>query len=76
MATWDNSKLEEEDYDEERVNVALMAITADPEGSEEPEDKVLSESESDSNYEEVFSKLSHSNLDSCLSEMLKKYQSL
>ena len=55
-----------------------MATTADPEGSDESEDKALSESESesDSGSEEVFSKLSRSELESCLPEMLEKYQSL
>lgn len=53
MATWDNSKSEEEDSDEEQVNVTLMATTIGSEGSIEPEDKVLSESESDSNSEET-----------------------
>ncbi|KAI5404778.1 hypothetical protein KIW84_051803 [Lathyrus oleraceus] len=55
-----------------------MATTYDPKGSEEPEDMLSSksESDSDSDYEEVFSNLSHSDLESCLSEMLEKYQSL
>lgn len=66
MATWDNSKSKEEDFDEEPTNVVLMATKADPKVSEEPEDKVLLELESDSNFEEVFSKLSLSNLESCL----------
>lgn len=36
MATRDDSISEEEDSDEEQANVALMATTTDPEGSEEP----------------------------------------
>ena len=76
MATWDDSESEEEDSDEEKANVALMAATQDPTSFEEPGDKILSESESNSDYEEVFSNLSRSDFESCLSEMLEKYQSL
>jgi hypothetical protein len=76
MATWDDSESEEEDFDEEKANIALMATTDDPEGSEEPKDKVLSESESDSDSEEVFSNLSRYDIESCLFEMLEKYQNL
>ena len=52
MATWNDLESEEEDYDEEKVNVSLMATIDDPKGSEEQEDKVLSKSESDSDSEE------------------------
>ena len=53
-----------------------MKTTGDPEGSKEPEDRVLSKSEFDSDSEKVFSNLSRSDIESCLSEMLEKYQSL
>ena len=76
MDTWDDLEYEEEDSDGEKANVALMAITKGPTSSEEPEDKVLSESESDSDYEVVFSNLSRSDIEICVSEMLEKYQSL
>jgi hypothetical protein len=49
-----------------------MVTTVDPESSEEPKDKVLLKLESDSDYKEVFSKLSRSDLESCLSKMLEK----
>lgn len=75
MATWDDSESEEEDSDEEQANVALMATTADLEGSEEPKDNMLSELESDSGSEEIFSELSHFDLESYISEILEKYQS-
>ena len=34
MATWDDSKSEEEDSDEEKANVSLMATTNNPKGFE------------------------------------------
>ena len=40
MATWDDLESEEEYSDEEKANVALTETTDDPEGSEEPKDKV------------------------------------
>lgn len=67
---------ESKDSDEEQAIVALMATTTDPESSEEPKDKMLSESESDYDFEEVFSKPSRFDLESCVSEMLEKCQSL
>ena len=67
MATWDDLESEEEDFDEETTNVALMVTTKDPTSSEEPEDKALSELESDSDLEEVFSNLSRSYIESYLS---------
>ena len=76
MATWDDSESEEEDSDEGKANVAPMATTEDTTSSEEPKDMVLSKSKSDFDYEEVFSNLSNSNIESYLSRMLKKYQSL
>lgn len=41
-----------------------------------PGEKIQSESESGSDSEEVFPNLSHSKLESCLSEILEKYQKL
>ena len=69
MATWDDSESEEKCSDEEQANIALMTTTAKSEGSEEPEDKVLSESELDSDYEEVFFELSCYDLESRLSKI-------
>ncbi|XP_050890418.1 uncharacterized protein LOC127095830 [Lathyrus oleraceus] len=76
VATWHDSESKEEVSDEEYANVALMATITDPEGYEEQEDKILSESESNSDSEEVFFELSRSDLKSCLSKILEKYQSL
>ncbi|XP_050895080.1 uncharacterized protein LOC127101651 [Lathyrus oleraceus] len=76
MATWDDSESQEEDYDEEKENVAFRETTYDLEGYEEPKDKVLIELESSSDFEEVFSNLSRSGLECCLSELLERYQSL
>jgi phage shock protein A len=53
-----------------------MATIGDFEGSKELEDKLLSKSGSDSDFKEVFSNLSCYDIESCLSEMLEKYQSL
>lgn len=50
-----------------------MDTTADPEGSEELEEKMLSESKLDSDSEEMFFELSRSDLYSCLSKILQKY---
>lgn len=72
MATWDDSESEKEDSDEEQANIALMETTTDLEGSEQPGDNVLSKSESDSDSEEVFSDLTHSDLEWCFSEILEK----
>ncbi|XP_050899820.1 uncharacterized protein LOC127106581 [Lathyrus oleraceus] len=76
MATWDDSESKGEDSDEEKTNVALMATTEDRISSEEPYDKVSSESKSDSDSEEVFSNLSRYDIEICLSKILEKYQSL
>lgn len=55
---------------EEQANVTLMART------EASDDKTMSESEleSESDSKEGFSDLSHSELESCLFEILKRYQ--
>lgn len=70
MAAWDDSKSSEDDSEEEKANVALMACT-NALGK-----TIQSESESESNFEEVFSELSYSKLESSLSEVLEKYQNL
>lgn len=63
METWDDSE-------EEQGNVALTAST------KAPNKKIQSELESESDSEEVFPNLSCSKLESCLSEILEKYQKL
>jgi hypothetical protein len=64
-ATWDDSESDSSESDsDEQANVALMATTS----------KNTSDEESES--EEVFSKLSRSDLESCLSETLNSYQKL
>lgn len=68
MDTWDDSESLEDDSKEVKENVVLMART------EACDDKTQSESESDS--EEVFFYLSRSELESCLSEILEKCQKL
>lgn len=52
-----------------------MVTTDNLEGSEEPKDKVLKESESYFDSKEVFSELSRYDLELCLFEILEKYQS-
>ena len=65
MATQDDSGSDSSESDsEEQANVALMATTS----------RNTSDGESDS--EEVFSDLSRSDLESCLSETLNSYQKL
>ncbi|KAI5398607.1 hypothetical protein KIW84_064104 [Lathyrus oleraceus] len=65
MATWDNSGSDSSESDsEEQANVTLMATTS----------RNASDGESDS--EEVFSDLSHSDLESCISKTLNSYQKL
>jgi hypothetical protein len=63
MATWDDSESGSSESDsDEQANVAFMATT--------------SRSSSDEESEEVFSELSRSDLESCLSETLSSYQKL
>ena len=66
MATWDDSEPDSSDLDseEEHANVAFMATTS------------RSSSERESDPDEVFSDLSRSDLESCLSESLNSYQKL
>ena len=66
MATWDDSRSDasESDSEEEQENVAFMATTSG------------SSSEKEYDPEEVFSNLSRSDLESCLSETLNLYQKL
>ncbi|XP_058751791.1 uncharacterized protein LOC131624887 [Vicia villosa] len=68
MATWDDSESSEEEIEDERANIGLMANISSGFSS--------SESESNSEVEEVFSKVSRSHLEQCLSEILEKYQKL
>lgn len=60
----------EDEYEEEEANVVLMvSIWAS-------DDKTHSESKSESDSEEVFPDLSHSELELCLLEIMEKYQKL
>lgn len=68
MDTWDDSKSSEDDSEEEQANVALMACT------KAPAETIQSEPELD--YEEVFPKLSRSELEFSLSEVLEIYQNI
>lgn len=66
MDTWNNSEGSEDDCEEEHTYMALM-------DNLEASDSI-SESDSDSN--EVFSNLTRSEVKSCLTEILEKFQSL
>src|ERR1044072_6921563 len=72
MATWDDSESEEEDSDEVRAAVALMASSG-----AKSDDILTSEAESDSDEEdEVLSPFSPHELKACLLEMMEKYNTL
>ena len=75
MLTWDDSESEEEDFDEEHANVALMAKTSTSEVISECELTTDDESDSD-NETKVFYFHSRNELDSCLSEVMEKYKLL
>jgi hypothetical protein len=65
MATWDDSESDSSESDaDEQANVAFMATTSRNSSDEESES------------EEVFTELSRSELESCLSETLNSYQKL
>ncbi|XP_058782897.1 uncharacterized protein LOC131657524 [Vicia villosa] len=66
MAIWDDSESSKAESEDERANIALMAHTSSNANSSEFESEV----------EEVFSKVSRSHLEQCLSKILEKYQKL
>lgn len=66
MDTWDDSESLEDDFEEEQVHMALMASSKSSD----------SRSELDSDSNEVFSNLNHSEVESCLTKILERFQSL
>lgn len=64
MSTQDDSKSSKDDFEEEKANVTLMACTKDP------NEKIQSKSESESDFEEVFVELSHFELEPSLSKVM------
>ena len=70
METWVDSELEEEDSDEEHAKMALMANTSTNQVISECELAAYDESDSEEEVE-VISSLSHFELESCLSEMMR-----
>lgn len=70
MATWDDSKSSEYDFEEEKANMVSMACT------KSPTEMIQSESKFESNSEEVFSELSCYDLEYSLSKVMEKYLSL
>ena len=66
MATWDKLDKEEES-DEEEANLAMMALTSS-------DTKSNSDPDSDCEEDEVFSKLSHSNLITLIQDLMGHFQ--